>query len=196
MATLEDALAWRSRGYAPYRLVRQNDQELELISYPYPEDTGVFIQVREFNNPATMVRSLVSNLFPIVQALTVRELRNLHAYHANIVLKEKQIHPVDQKRQANIRILAEVRANVIAKELIERQKEVGRILLEYADLGGRSLRALGSLWYSGSVAPGEAVQAAYASLTQLDRGEMPKMMLEPMKEEIHRLRLALLEWLN
>jgi len=57
MDTLQLCFELRQAGYKPNRIMNTGKGRVELISYPFPEDGGVFIMARlEIGNPESMTR--------------------------------------------------------------------------------------------------------------------------------------------
>lgn len=204
MATLTDAHYWRDQGYQPHRLVDdQAGNELELISYPWPEDEGVYIYAREYNNSDTIKKYMPTALSALPQGMTPRELRRRIDHLAGEIrnidtLKSKTGFVADLMRYDAQLKRAKVQLELATNELGEKQVKLAPLLLEYSDARGSPLYKLGSSWYAFKNAEMEMVKLAIEELRNTENRNVPNPLAitDDMVQEIRRLRVNLMEWVS
>jgi hypothetical protein len=126
MATLEEAIAKRKEGFYPYHMaVDAQGKEWELISFPYPEDNGLFIRAREKDRCDTAQTFRVEDLTPDAlylppKTIIVKEVETAGELEA----KRKFFGGLfDQKRMRAIQEQSEQRAEAAREEQHRRAVE-------------------------------------------------------------------------
>lgn len=179
MDDLARAYYWRDQGYHPWRICDTTEnEERELVSFPFPEGSVIYVMARVFDQPTTMRRLLVETLHPLPQALSVREL------HCRKNHLEKTLN-------------AEKEYVRIVNELVYRRKQISHLLLEYSEKGNNVYR-LGVHWMKGEKAEKELIVEAMRELRKLSNKEVPepRFLTDEMMNEITRLQGVLGEHLS